>query len=61
MALQIEGTNKTFGVHAAVVISSEPLDEIAKRITMVSVLSISWRPGSTGFAENGLLGLRNLL
>ncbi|WP_017317238.1 trans-splicing intein-formed DNA polymerase III subunit alpha N-terminal partner DnaE-N [Mastigocladopsis repens] len=29
MAIRIEGTNKTFGVHAAgVVISSEPLDEI---------------------------------
>lgn len=29
MAIRIEGTNKTFGVHAAgVVISSQPLDEI---------------------------------
>ena len=29
MAMRIEGTNKTFGVHAAgVVISAEPLDEI---------------------------------
>ena len=28
MAIRIEGTNKTFGVHAAgVVISSQPLDE----------------------------------
>ncbi len=29
MAIRIEGTNKTFGVHAAgVVISSQPLDEV---------------------------------
>lgn len=47
MAIRIEGTNKTFGVHAAgVVISSEPLDEIVplqKIMKVLLLLNISWK------------------
>ncbi|MEN9252711.1 MAG: DNA polymerase III subunit alpha [Thermostichales cyanobacterium BF4_bins_65] len=65
MALQLEGTNKTFGVHAAgVVISKEPLDEIVplqrnnegQIITQYSMEDIE----SLGLLKMDFLGLRNL-
>jgi len=65
MALRIEGTNKTFGVHAAgVVISSEPLDEIVPLqvnndgsiITQYFMEDLE----SLGLLKMDFLGLRNL-
>jgi len=65
MALQLEGTNKTFGVHAAgVVISKDPLDEIVplqtnnegQIITQYSMEDIE----SLGLLKMDFLGLRNL-
>ncbi|GAB4212032.1 MAG: DNA polymerase III subunit alpha [Synechococcales cyanobacterium] len=65
MALQLEGTNKTFGVHAAgVVISKDPLDEIVplqrnnegQVITQYSMEEIE----SLGLLKMDFLGLRNL-
>ncbi len=65
MAMRIEGTNKTFGVHAAgVVISSEPLDEIVPLqvnnegavITQYFMEDLE----SLGLLKMDFLGLRNL-
>ncbi|MDY7016164.1 MAG: DNA polymerase III subunit alpha, partial [Cyanobacteriota bacterium] len=65
MAIRIEGTNKTFGVHAAgVVISSQPLDEIVPlqkngegaTITQYSMEELE----SLGLLKMDFLGLRNL-
>jgi DNA polymerase III subunit alpha len=65
MAMRIEGTNKTYGVHAAgVVISSEPLDEIVPLqrngegavITQYFMEDIE----SLGLLKMDFLGLRNL-
>ncbi|MEA5509184.1 DNA polymerase III subunit alpha [Crocosphaera sp. UHCC 0190] len=65
MAIRIEGTNKTFGVHAAgVVISSEPLDEIVPLqknndgavITQYFMEDLE----SLGLLKMDFLGLRNL-
>jgi len=65
MAIRIEGTNKTFGVHAAgVVISSQPLDEIVPLqrnnegaiITQYSMEELE----SLGLLKMDFLGLRNL-
>ncbi|MDJ0516994.1 MAG: DNA polymerase III subunit alpha, partial [Trichodesmium sp. MO_231.B1] len=65
MAIRIEGTNKTFGVHAAgVVISKEPLDEIVPLqrnndgsvITQYHMEDIE----SLGLLKMDFLGLKNL-
>ncbi len=65
MALRIEGTNKTFGVHAAgVVISSEPLDEIVplQKNNDGSVITQYFMEDmeSLGLLKMDFLGLRNL-
>src|SRR5919199_2193668 len=65
MAMRIEGTNKTFGVHAAgVVISADPLDEIVPLqvnndgavITQYFMEDLE----SLGLLKMAFLGLRNL-
>ena len=65
MAIRIEGTNKTFGVHAAgVVISADPLDEIVPLqknndgavITQYSMENLE----SLGLLKMDFLGLKNL-
>ena len=65
MAMRIEGTNKTFGVHAAgVVISSQPLDEVVPLqknnegavITQYFMEDIE----SLGLLKMDFLGLKNL-
>src|SRR6476469_5528173 len=65
MAMRIEGTNKTYGVHAAgVVISAEPLDEIVPLqvnnegavITQYFMEDVE----SLGLLKMDFLGLRNL-
>ena len=65
MAIRIEGTNKTFGVHAAgVVISAEPLDEIVPlqrnnegaTITQYSMENLE----NLGLLKMDFLGLKNL-
>ena len=65
MAMRLEGTNKTFGVHAAgVVISAEPLDEIVPLqtnnegavITQYSMEDLE----SLGLLKMDFLGLKNL-
>jgi len=65
MAIRIEGTNKTFGVHAAgVVISSEPLDEIVplQKNNDGSVITQYFMEDleSLGLLKMDFLGLRNL-
>ncbi|MBW4637829.1 MAG: DNA polymerase III subunit alpha [Gloeocapsa sp. UFS-A4-WI-NPMV-4B04] len=65
MALRIEGTNKTFGVHAAgVVISSEPLDEIVplQKNNDGSVITQYFMEDleTLGLLKMDFLGLRNL-
>ncbi len=65
MALRIEGTNKTFGVHAAgVVISAQPLDEIVplQRNNDGSVITQYYMEDldSMGLLKMDFLGLRNL-
>ncbi|ACK66439.1 DNA polymerase III, alpha subunit [Rippkaea orientalis PCC 8801] len=65
MAIRIEGTNKTFGVHAAgVVISSEPLDEIVplQKNNEGSVITQYFMEDleSLGLLKMDFLGLRNL-
>jgi DNA polymerase-3 subunit alpha len=65
MAIRIEGTNKTFGVHAAgVVISADPLDEIVPlqrnnegaTITQYSMENLE----NLGLLKMDFLGLKNL-
>jgi len=65
LALRIEGTNKTYGVHAAgVVIASDPLDELVplqrnnegQIITQYSMDDIE----SLGLLKRDFLGLKNL-
>ena len=65
LALRIEGTNKTYGVHAAgVVIASDPLDELVplqrnnegQIITQYSMDDIE----SLGLLKMDFLGLKNL-
>ncbi len=65
MAIRIEGTNKTFGVHAAgVVISSDPLDEVVPLqrnnegavITQYAMEELE----ALGLLKMDFLGLRNL-
>ncbi|MFB2969394.1 DNA polymerase III subunit alpha [Aerosakkonema sp. BLCC-F183] len=65
MAIRIEGTNKTFGVHAAgIVISAEPLDEVVPLqlnndgavITQYSMEELE----SLGLLKMDFLGLKNL-
>ncbi len=65
MAIRIEGTNKTFGVHAAgVVISAEPLDELVplQRHNDGSVITQYFMEDleSLGLLKMDFLGLRNL-
>jgi DNA polymerase-3 subunit alpha len=65
MAMRIEGTNKTFGVHAAgVVISSEPLDEIVplQRNNDGSVITQYFMEDleALGLLKMDFLGLKNL-
>lgn len=65
MAMRIEGTNKTFGVHAAgVVISAEPLDELVplQRNNDGSVITQYFMEDleSLGLLKMDFLGLRNL-
>jgi len=65
MALRVEGTNKTYGVHAAgVVISSEPLDEIVplQKNNDGSVITQYFMEDleSLGLLKMDFLGLRNL-
>ncbi len=65
MAIRIEGTNKTFGVHAAgVVISSEPLDEIVplQKNNDGAVITQYYMEDleSLGLLKMDFLGLRNL-
>ena len=65
MAMRIEGTNKTFGVHAAgVVISSEPLDEIVPLQTnndgAVITQYFMEDLESLGLLKMDFLGLKNL-
>ncbi|NRB06405.1 MAG: DNA polymerase III subunit alpha [Richelia sp.] len=65
MSIRIEGTNKTFGVHAAgVVISAEPLDEIVplQRNNDGSVITQYYMEDldSLGLLKMDFLGLRNL-
>ncbi len=65
MAIRIEGTNKTFGVHAAgVVISAQPLDEIVplQRNNDGSVITQYYMEDldALGLLKMDFLGLRNL-
>ncbi|BFM41091.1 DNA polymerase III subunit alpha [Synechocystis sp. LKSZ1] len=65
MAIRIEGTNKTFGVHAAgVVISSEPLDEIVplQRNNDGAVITQYYMEDleALGLLKMDFLGLKNL-
>ncbi len=65
MAIRIEGTNKTFGVHAAgVVISKEPLDEIVplQRNNDGSVITQYYMEDveAVGLLKMDFLGLKNL-
>jgi DNA polymerase III subunit alpha len=65
MAMRIEGTNKTFGVHAAgVVISSQPLDEIVplQRNNDGSVITQYFMEDleALGLLKMDFLGLKNL-
>lgn len=65
MAIRIEGTNKTFGVHAAgVVISAEPLDQIVplQRNNDGSVITQYFMEDleSLGLLKMDFLGLKNL-
>jgi DNA polymerase-3 subunit alpha len=65
MAIRIEGTNKTFGVHAAgVVISAQPLDEIVplQRNNDGSVITQYFMEDleSLGLLKMDFLGLKNL-
>lgn len=65
MAMRIEGTNKTYGVHAAgVVISAEPLDEIVplQVNTEGAVITQYFMEDleSLGLLKMDFLGLRNL-
>lgn len=65
MAMRIEGTNKTFGVHAAgVVISSDPLDEIVplQRNNDGSVITQYYMEDieAVGLLKMDFLGLKNL-
>lgn len=65
MAIRIEGTNKTYGVHAAgVVISAEPLDQIVplQRNNDGSVITQYFMEDleSMGLLKMDFLGLRNL-
>ncbi len=65
MAMRIEGTNKTFGVHAAgVVISAEPLDELVplQKNNDGSVITQYFMEDleSLGLLKMDFLGLRNL-
>ncbi|OYD92343.1 trans-splicing intein-formed DNA polymerase III subunit alpha N-terminal partner DnaE-N [Nostoc sp. 'Peltigera membranacea cyanobiont' 210A] len=65
MAMRIEGTNKTFGVHAAgVVISDEPLDQIVplQKNNDGSVITQYFMEDleSMGLLKMDFLGLRNL-
>ncbi|MEB3309929.1 MAG: DNA polymerase III subunit alpha [Snowella sp.] len=65
MAIRIEGTNKTFGVHAAgVVISSEPLDEIVplQKNNDGSVITQYYMEDieALGLLKMDFLGLKNL-
>ncbi|WP_414526820.1 DNA polymerase III subunit alpha [Nodularia chucula] len=65
MAIRIEGTNKTFGVHAAgVVISADPLDEMVplQRNNDGSVITQYFMEDleSMGLLKMDFLGLRNL-
>lgn len=65
MAIRIEGTNKTFGVHAAgVVISSEPLDEVVplQKNNDGSVITQYFMEDleSLGLLKMDFLGLKNL-
>ncbi len=65
MAMRVEGTNKTYGVHAAgVVISSEPLDEIVplQKNNDGSVITQYFMEDleSLGLLKMDFLGLRNL-
>jgi DNA polymerase III subunit alpha len=65
MAIRIEGTNKTFGVHAAgVVISAEPLDELVplQRHNDGSIITQYFMEDleSLGLLKMDFLGLRNL-
>ena len=66
MAMRIEGTNKTFGVHAAgVVISADPLDEIVplQKNNDGSVITQYFTEDleSMGLLKMDFLGLRNLM
>jgi DNA polymerase-3 subunit alpha len=65
MALRIEGTNKTFGMHAAgVVISKDPLDEIVplQRNNDGQVITQYYMEDveALGLLKMDFLGLRNL-
>jgi DNA polymerase-3 subunit alpha len=65
MAIRIEGTNKTFGVHAAgVVISSQPLDEVVplQRNNDGAVITQYFMEDleSLGLLKMDFLGLKNL-
>lgn len=65
MAIRIEGTNKTFGVHAAgVVISSQPLDEIVplQKNNDGSVITQYYMEDleALGLLKMDFLGLKNL-
>lgn len=65
MAIRIEGTNKTFGVHAAgVVISSQPLDEIVplQRNNEGAVITQYFMEDleTLGLLKMDFLGLKNL-
>ncbi|MDJ0845933.1 DNA polymerase III subunit alpha [Crocosphaera sp.] len=65
MAIRIEGTNKTFGVHAAgVVISSEPLDQVVplQKNNDGAVITQYYMEDleSLGLLKMDFLGLRNL-
>ncbi len=65
MAIRIEGTNKTYGVHAAgVVISSQPLDEIVplQKNNEGSVITQYFMEDieSLGLLKMDFLGLKNL-
>lgn len=65
MAIRIEGTNKTFGVHAAgVVISSDPLDEIVplQRNNEGAVITQYYMEDleALGLLKMDFLGLKNL-
>ncbi len=65
MAIRIEGTNKTFGVHAAgVVIASQPLDEIVplQKNNEGSVITQYYMEDldSLGLLKMDFLGLKNL-